>query len=398
MPEFRPFPALRYAAGQPLAEVLAPPYDVLSDADVDRLQAQDPKNITWVDVPRGGDDRYDVAAALLRDWIAEGTIVRDEQPTFTIYRMAFTDATGTPRVISGVFGGAAVLDYGTTDATGTGVLPHERITPKASTDRLDLTRATRANLSAVWGLSLAAGLTDELAAPGEPLGSVTLDGVTHSVERVADPARIARIQAIIRADDILIADGHHRYGVAQKYRDEIRQLTGRDDTAAELALVFVNELAPDQLSIEAIHRLYSGADPAALKAKLAESFDLEPAPAPTPQTLADMVSLGRLVLLEADGSATWLIPKAGVFDGVRALDGAYLEHALAGFPVDVTYQHGLAETAAAVTSGEAQAGVLIRPTSIAEIQRTAREGLLMPPKSTFFTPKLLTGWVIRPLS
>jgi uncharacterized protein (DUF1015 family) len=394
MPRFTPFAAYRYAPGAPLAEVLAPPYDVLSDADVDRLQAQDPRNITWADVPRGGPDRYDVAAARWRDWIAQGVIVADERPTFTVYRMAFTDATGTPRVISGVFGGAAVLDYGAADETGTGVLPHERITPKASTDRLDLTRATGCNMSPVWALSPAAGLTDELAEPGEPLGSVTLDGVTHSVERIADPARIARLQALIGADDLLIADGHHRYGVAQKWRDEVRAATGRTDTAAEEALLFVNELRADQLSIEAIHRLYGGVDPAALWAKLAESFELTPAPAPTPQTLADMVAAGRLVLLHPDGSAEWMSPKAGAFDGVRALDGAWLEHALDGLAYDVTYQHGLAETRDAVR-GHA-AGVLIRPTSLEEILRTAREGLLMPPKSTFFTPKLLTGWVVRP--
>ena len=82
---------------------------------------------------------------------------------------------------------------------------------------------------------------------------------------------------------------------------------------------------------------------------------------------------------------------------MRALDGAWLEHALADSPAEVTYQHGLDEVVDAVRTGAAAGAVLIRPVSVAEIERTAREGLLMPPKSTFFTPKLRTGFVIRPM-
>jgi hypothetical protein len=93
----------------------------------------------------------------------------------------------------------------------------------------------------------------------------------------------------------------------------------------------------------------------------------------------------------------WLVPQPGAFDGLRALDGLWLEETLAGTGADVTYQHGLAETLAAVRGGDATAAVLIRPVSVEEIRRTAEEGLLMPPKSTYFTPKLRTGLVIRDL-
>ena len=391
MPSFDPFRALRYAPDTDLQAVIAPPYDVVSDADVDALAACDSHNIVHVDVPRGGDDRYQVAADLLAQWVDAGVLVADAEPSFTIYRMSFTDATGADRVIVGVMGGLEVVDAG-----AGGVLPHERTTPKASTDRLDLTRATHANLSPIWGLSLASGLTDELAEPGEPLGSMTVDGVVHTVERVTDPARIARVQAILAADDVLIADGHHRYAISRVYRDQARAETGRDDTDAELTLTFVNELIGEQLSIEAIHRLYTGIGTDELLAALTRCFNLSPAPAPTSATLAEMVESGRLVLLAPDGSASWLAPKPGAFDGVRALDGAWLEHALEGTAAAPSYQHGLDEMLAAVASGDFAAGVLIRPTSLAEIQRTAREGLLMPPKSTFFTPKLRTGFVIRP--
>ena len=111
-----------------------------------------------------------------------------------------------------------------------------------------------------------------------------------------------------------------------------------------------------------------------------------------------MIAQGRLVLVGPGSSTEWLIPRDGAFDEVRSIDGAWLEHAVAGTPVadTVTYQHGLDETLATVER-DGSAAVLIRPVSLAEIERTAREGQLMPPKSTFFTPKLRTGFVVRDL-
>ena len=192
--DLRAVPRRQLRPGVDLDAVIAPPYDVLSDADVDALEARDPLNIVHVDVPRGGADRYDRAGPPLRSWIADGTMVRDDEPTFTLYRMRFTDAAGPARDLVGVLGGLEVVDEG-----AGGVLPHERTTPKASTDRLDLTRATDANLSPVWGLSLASGLTALLAEPGEPIGAVTVDGVEHVVERVTDPERVAAIREHLAA-------------------------------------------------------------------------------------------------------------------------------------------------------------------------------------------------------
>ncbi len=161
MPRFEPFRALRYdSANIPsLDAVTAPPYDVLSETDIDRLEARDPRNIVHVDVPRerDGDTRYDTAGKLLRQWIADGVMTLDPEPSFTLYRQKFVDAAGRARDIVGVVGALEVVDEGSG-----GVLPHERVTHKASTDRLDLTRATRANMSPIWGLSLAEGLTELL--------------------------------------------------------------------------------------------------------------------------------------------------------------------------------------------------------------------------------------------
>jgi uncharacterized protein (DUF1015 family) len=393
VPRFTPFPALRYCDPQ-IDDLIAPPYDVLSDADLDDLGARSRWNITHVDVPResAGAGRYDAAAATLSEWIDAGVMAYDEVPTFTIYRMRFTDAAGTARDIAGVLGGLEVVDEG-----AGGVLPHERVTPKASTDRLDLTRATQANLSPVWGLSLASGLTALLAEPGEAVASVTVDGVEHVVERVADPDRIRAIADTVGSDDVLIADGHHRYGISRTYRDEVRAANGNRPNPADETLAFVSELVADQLSVEAIHRLYHDVSFGDLVDALDARFERSDAGTPDDSTLATMHDEGVLCLVGPDGAAQWLRARPGAFDGVRSLDGAWLEHALAGVPHSVTYQHGVDHAVDAVTSGASTAAVLIRPVSVAEIERTAREGALMPPKSTFFTPKLRTGLVVRSL-
>lgn len=390
VPRFEPFRALRYA-DPGLDRLVAPPYDVLSDTDLDDLAARSPHNIVHVDVPRGGADRYVRAADILAGWRAQGVVTLDPEPSYTIYRMAFADDSGAPRQISGVLGGLEVVDEG-----AGGVLPHERTTPKASTDRLDLTRATRANLSPVWGLSLAVGLTALLEEPGEPLGHVDDRGVSHTVERVADAGRVAAITASLASDDVLIADGHHRYGISRSYRDEVRAATGRTDTAAEQTLTFVNELIPEQLSVAAIHRLYADISVVDLERALGPYFSMASITRPGAAILAQMESAGFLVLVSGEGC--WrLQARPGAFDGIRELDGLWLETALAGTSATVTYQHGFSEALAAVDADRATAAVLIRPVSVAEIERTAREGLLMPPKSTFFTPKLKTGLVLRPL-
>jgi uncharacterized protein (DUF1015 family) len=391
VPRFEPFPAIRYVTDD-LASVVAPPYDVLSDAEVDVLEARSPHNVVRIDVPRGGEDRYELAAKTMHAWLDEGILAVDTEPSFTIYRMRFTDSAGVRRDIAGVLGALEVVD-----AEAGGVLPHERTTAQASTDRLDLTRATAANLSPVWGLSLSSGLTEVVAEPGEPLGAVTEDGVEHLVERVTDQQRITAIQDNLASDDVLVADGHHRYGVARMYRDEVREATGRTDTPAELTLAFVNELIEEQLSVAPIHRLYADIGLADLLEALSRSFDLAPTVRPNSHTLADAQKERFLILVGRD--AAWKMrAKPGRFDGIRQLDGGWLETALADVPLTVSYQHGLEETLGEVDSGRASAAVLIRPVSVAEIERTAREGLLMPPKSTFFTPKLKTGFVIRSLT
>ena len=378
----------------PLDCAAAPPYDVLSESDVEQLAARHERNIVLVDVPRPEDDvdRYDRAASRLLEWEREKTLLRDDAPAFTIYRMAFRSEDGTPRETVGVVGALEVVDEG-----AGGVLPHERTTPKAKSDRLDLTRATRANLSPVWGLSLTSELTDLLREPGELMGICPdPDGVVHTVERVSEPARVAAIADAVSRNPVLIADGHHRYAIARTYRDERRATDGPGPW--DLTLAYVSELVEDQLSIDAIHRLYCGIGADQLLDALGRSFDVADAGAVDESAASEMQRRGALYLVRSDGTGAWLRPRPDAFAGVRAIDGALLEHALRDVEVEVSYQHGIRNVLEVLAAGGADAAVLIRPTSIAEIRRTADEGVLMPPKSTFFTPKLRTGLVVRPLA
>ena len=395
MPRFEPFHALRFADNGNLGVYCAPPYDVLSDYDRQQLAAQSAHNIVHIDLPIADppSDAYANASHLLQLWIKDGVLQRDDEPSLTLYRTSFTDETGKSRNIVGVIGSLEVVDEG-----AGGVLPHEQTTPKAKTDRLDLTRATDANLSPVWGLSTKIGLSALLSEPGEPVGSVVdAEGVIHSVERVVDKSRIEAICAAVSSSPVVIADGHHRYAISRTFRDEVRARTQSKDTGAELTLTYINELVEEQLSVAAIHRFYNGASADDLRAALSQFYTFEAATSVDDKTLQEMNKRGSLVFIDARLSVSWMTPKVGVFDSIRELDSARLEYALAGVDHTVGYQHGATEVQELVASGRATAAILIRPVSVDEIKRTANEGLLMPPKSTFFTPKLRTGLVMREL-
>jgi uncharacterized protein (DUF1015 family) len=395
VPRFEPFYALRFADNGNLGVYCAPPYDVLSDDDRQQLATQSVHNIVHIDLPVAAppSDAYANASHLLQSWITDGVLQRDEQPSLTLYRTSFTDATGKNRNIVGVIGALEVVDEG-----AGGVLPHEQTTPKAKTDRLDLTRATDANLSPVWGLSTKIGLSALLTEPGVPVGSVIdTEGVIHTVEKIVDEIRIQAICDAVSSSPVVIADGHHRYAISRSFRDEVRARTQSKDTGAELTLTYINELVEEQLSVAAIHRFYNGASSDDLRAALSQFYTFEATTSVDDKTLQEMNRRGSLVFIDDGMSVSWMTPKPGAFDSIRALDSARLEYALAGVDHTVGYQHGATEVQQLVKGGTATAAILIRPVSVDEIKRTANEGLLMPPKSTFFTPKLRTGLVIREL-
>ena len=371
----------------------SPPYDVFDETVRATYAALNPHNIVRLDYPieSDGEGRYEKCAHTLSEWADQGVLATDPQPSFSLYRMTFTDEAGTTRTTVGVIGALEVVDEG-----AGGVLPHERTTPKAKTDRLDLTRATQTNLSPVWGLSLSRGLTELLRDEAEIVATcIDEDGVFHQVERVTDPDRVAAISSCVATQPVLIADGHHRYAISRTYRDEQRLQNGAPD--AELTMTYVGELIEEQLSVAAIHRLYRNITPETLLDALSRHYDTSDAGQVSVRTISHMTNQGVLCLVKSDGTGVYLHPKEESFIGIRALDSARLEHALAHTAHDVVYQHGVTDVLSRLANHEATCGILIRPVSLEEIQRTANTGELMPPKSTFFTPKLRTGLVMRQL-
>lgn len=395
MPRFEPFRGLRYDRDRvSLAEVTAPPYDVIDDRQRARLAAND-RNAVRIDLPadEDGEDRYSVATRLLAEWQQEDTLVTDEDPTFTIYRMTFTDEAGVVRRTTGVIGALELWPPGAGQ-----ILPHEHTTKKAKSDRLDMLRSTRHNLSAIWGLSLAEGLTDMLPTDGAPDAEWTdPDGVTHTIWTSHDRERNGRIAALVLDHPIVVADGHHRYETSLQYRDERRVVDG-PGTAADLTMCFVVELVEDELTVQPIHRLITGLpEGAALHLLLSEHFDVEPTDAFGADAVARLVELGGMGLV--DDTGTFLLrPKAGAFDDGVELDTVRLEQARDALPAhELSYQHGVGNVVEAVAEGRAQAAVLMRPATVAQIQAIAHGGDRMPPKTTFFAPKPATGIVFRSL-
>jgi uncharacterized protein (DUF1015 family) len=399
MARFEAFRGTSYVPGAVAPDdAIAPPYDVVNEAQRARLAARSPYNAIHVELPEaaGTLDRYENAARVFASWHDAGVVAVADEPTFYVYRMTYPDEEGASRQTTGVLG-ALHLD----PAHSGEVLPHEQTTSKDKSDRLSLLRAARTNFSPIWGLSLDDGLAEmciKAAAKAEASGrspwrAVDEDGVVHEVWSVADAESLSHISSSVGAQPVLIADGHHRYETACAYQDEQPESAG---TGAVLA--FIVQLVADQLSVRAIHRLVGGVDGTALPAQLAAYFRVKPGPAEASEIGPAMREADSLGLITRTGN--WLLSPSDelVAAAEDDLDSSRLAYALEALGVtDVRYQHGIANLAEAVAGGEADAAVLLRPVSIEQIARTAHGGRRMPPKSTFFHPKPRTGMVFREL-
>ncbi|MGH9281682.1 MAG: DUF1015 domain-containing protein, partial [Acidimicrobiales bacterium] len=358
MPELRPFPGVRYTLADGLLDdVLAPPYDVIGPDERPRLVERSDHNAVRLELPaaEGGADPYQVAAGLWEEWQAEGVLQADEEDSFYVYRMGYRDEAGQPRQATGVLG---ALQLSTLDEGH--VLPHEHTTPKAKADRLDLLRATRANLSPIWVLSPTPGLSELCERPGPPDARGTDDGgVHHRLWRVSQPGVVEAVSAAVAANPVIIADGHHRYETALAYRDERRAAKGGAAGAYDAVLAWVVEATEDQLTVAPTHRLLAGLPEGYdLLGALAALFDVEESARPGPDLPARMAEAGALALSTSTG--TWLLRPTPATEQAseHRLDSSRLDVALASLPPhQVAYQHGLEETAAEVDAGRAQAAV-----------------------------------------
>ena len=254
MAEVRPIQALHYDLGKvgSLADVVAPPYDVIDDAQRAELAARSPYNVVELDLPRdpAGGDPYEHAAELLGRWVAgEGVLTSDADPQIWALEQDYTAPDGSRLTRRGFLARVRLAPY------GEGIRPHERTQPGPKEDRLRLTRATRHNLSPIFALHPGDAWQHlEPAVSGEPWGEVTdADGTTHRIWRVGDPAVHEAIASELVPGELLIADGHHRYETSLAYQREV----GAGGPADHVLMALVS-LEDPGLTVFPTHRLISG--------------------------------------------------------------------------------------------------------------------------------------------
>ena len=394
MPRFSAFAGVRYSADAGRLDALvSPPYDVVSPSEREQLAARSELNAVRLELPvdEDGTDRYQVAARLWEEWRESGRLSTDPEPAFYVYRMGYHDEAGRPRQTTGVIGALELTP------PGQGIVPHEHTTPKDKADRLSLLRACRANLSPIWVLTPGSGLSELCEPSGPPEARATDDeGVHHRLWRITRSATLEAVSELVGGDDVIVADGHHRYETGLTYQEERREATGGAPGAYDAIMACVVELSDEQLWVQAVHRLLSGLpDGTDLLGTLSEHFEILEAESMEPSRLpARMADAGAMALVTASG--TWLLRPRPGSAADEDVDSRRLDVALKSFPEHaVTFQHGADRAVAEVRAGRAQAAVLLRPVTVAQIAATGEGGRLLPPKTTFFQPKLRTGMVFR---
>ncbi|MBX3027301.1 DUF1015 domain-containing protein [bacterium] len=416
MIEFRPFRALHYDANVagPLADVIAPPYDVIDAAELERLYARSPLNVVRL-ILNTAPDRYAASAAALEDWRARGVLVQDREPALYWYVQDFALADGSRHQRSGLLAAVRLQPF-----SNGNILPHERTFASAKADRLKLMQACRANLSPIFGVypnrAAAAAPARALASSTAPWIDVEEGGQRHRVWRVRDAAAIDQIIAALRDSKLFIADGHHRYETALTYRDQ-RHAAG--DTAPDaphnFMLMYLCSMDDPGLVVLPTHRLWRGAFGEAALERAAAHFTFEAADAAT--VLARLAAarepgcigvrtptrtgvLRLRDLAAVDRALPAIQPIIRHLD-VTVLDGFLLGHVLgidcgrAGQDGELLYTHDDRQALQAVERDGVSAAFLLRRPRMSEVADACLAGQVMPQKSTYFFPKLQTGLVFH---
>lgn len=421
MAEIKPLNTLRYdtAVAGPLQSLVSPPYDVIDAGLREKLAAGSPHNVVEVDLPAGdGDEKYANAAGLLESWKSEGALITESEPAIWILRQEYTGPDGAGRTRHGIFCRVRVQEYGPGK-----IRPHERTHPGPKEDRLKLMHATKANLSPIFSLfsdeSGDFARTVASAAEAPAFDTTTdLDGSKNTIWRVGDAATIEALTTALADKELLIADGHHRYETARVYAQEVG---GEGDH--NYVLMFLCALQDPGMTVFATHRLADGTTPEqrqAVRDTIEANFDvhdIEPAEiAPPDSDDTSRCEFGfidgeskramRLTLKDQAIAESALADKPAPY---RELDTAILEAlllkgALGMTDDDISHLNGLwyssdrDEALEFVTSGRYDLGFFLRPTPIEQIRAIAAAGENMPPKSTYFYPKIPTGIVFNPLA
>jgi len=416
MADVEPLRALHYDLNRTggLQDVLAPPYDVIDAERRAELEARSPYNVVRIDLPTG-EEPYEAAARQFSAWRQEGIIVRDEQPALWALEQEYMGPDGQGRTRRGFLARVRVEEYGPGR-----VRPHERTHPGPREDRLRLTRATRANLSPIFSLfdDPAGAVTTPLEASmtGEAYGQASdEDGTINRVWRITDPGAIDDITNAIRTAELLIADGHHRYETARVYAEEVG-----GDGPHRYVLMCLVALEDPGLTVFPTHRLLRGLRPdqhETLAGALTRDFDIrrldgtdELAPA-----YGQPVSLGYIdahfrqpYMLTLKDQSIADAALGGHSEPYRRLDTAVLEALILKGALEMTdedidhlaglgYARDFDNALELVRSGEYDAAFFVAPTPIEQVRAVAAAGESMPPKSTYFFPKVPTGLIFNPL-
>lgn len=407
MVDIAPFRSIRYNPRRfsNLAKVICPPYDVISVPEYHALVSQHPQNIVRIELPTPGGvkERYPQAARLWHRWQSQRVLVEDRIPALFGCEQRFI--AGAKRFTRRGFLAALRLE-----APGRGaVRPHEQTFAKPKEDRLNLLRALQANVSPIFGVfSDTENLFCKAAArlwSGKP-ESVTRDeqGVTHRVWRWTDPGLVRLLRRCLREQDVLIADGHHRYETAWVYSREARArdrapYAGR---AYRYVLACLCPMEDPGLVIFPTHRaVRSHRSPDQWRSQVSRNF-----------TVRSCARLNQLLsrLRRSDGGAALgmvlprglfiLYPKSVQRTGVQKPLPVVLLHqrVLSGVSAqDITYSRDPYEVVSEVQRQEASAAFLLPPPSKAAFARAAMRGVILPQKSTYFYPKLPAGLIMRSL-
>ena len=421
MADVQPLNALHYALDRVggLPPVVAPPYDVIDAEQRARLAARSPYNVVEIDLPEADGDRdpYAHAALLLGEWQAEEILVRDPEPALWALAQDYTGPDGNRYTRKGFFARVRVEDYGPGR-----IRPHERTHPGPKEDRLRLTRATRANLSPIFSLyddpSGAAWGALSPHTETVPWGEVTdEDGTQHRLWRVQDREAIRAATEALAGTELLIADGHHRYETARVYADEVG---GEGDH--RYVLMCLVALQDPGLTVFPTHRLLTELPDAkreALREAITRDWDISEVAAEELEPVAaddGRIRVGYLdahhrrplmLTLKDPAIAERALP--GMPEPYRRLDTAVLEAlildaALGMTEDDISHLHGLDyardfdQARERVEHGDAEAAFFMSPTPVEHVRDVAAAGVNMPPKSTYFFPKVLTGKLFNPLA
>jgi len=419
--DVQPLNALHYALERVggLPPVVAPPYDVIDAELRARLAARSPYNVVEIDLPEAdGDlDVYAHAAHLFSEWKREDILVRDPEPALWALAQDYTGPDGNAYTRKGFFARVRVEDYGPGR-----IRPHERTHPGPKEDRLRLTRATRANLSPIFSLyDDPSGAACSALSPhteSVPWGQVTDDdGTLHRLWRVGDARAIAAATDALAETELLIADGHHRYETARVYADEIG-----GEGEHRYVLMCLVALQDPGLTVFPTHRLLTALPDdrrVALREALTRDWEMAEVAADDLQPTAatdGRIHLGYLdahhrrpLMLTLKDPAIAAAALPDMPEPYRRLDTAVLEAlilkgALGMSEDDISHLNGLdyardtEQARARVEAGEAEAAFFMSPTPVEHVRDVAAAGVNMPPKSTYFFPKVLTGELFNPLA